>query len=64
MLRPNVLYQCGETGDRSNKCIFRGGDFGVASFYGVFEEFYETVENVKIKGITFESQNLFAAAWP
>jgi hypothetical protein len=62
MLRPNVMYQCGEDGSRQNNCILKGGDFGVTSFYGVYEGIYETVDNVRILGLTFQSQTLFAAA--
>jgi hypothetical protein len=61
MLRPNVIYQCGEDGSRLNDCILKGGDFALASYYGVFEGIYETVENVQIKGLSFHSQNMFAA---
>jgi hypothetical protein len=59
-LRPNVIYQCGEDGKRSNGCILEGGDFGLTSFYGVYNDIYETVENVMIKGLTFQSQQLFS----
>ncbi|KAL3924716.1 MAG: hypothetical protein SGILL_000874 [Bacillariaceae sp.] len=59
-LRPNVVYQCGEDGSRMNNCILKGGDFGVASYYGVFEGIYETVPGVEIIGLSFESQNLFS----
>ena len=59
-LRPNVIYQCGEDGKRSNGCIVEGGDFGLTSFYGVYNDIYETVENVVIKGLTFQSQQLFS----
>jgi hypothetical protein len=59
-LRPNVIYQCGEDGNRSNGCIVEGGDFGLTSFYGVYNDIYETVENVMIKGLTFQSQQLFS----
>jgi hypothetical protein len=59
-LRPNVVYQCGQDGSRFNNCILRGGDFGVASYYGLFEGIYETVPGVEIHGVTFESQNLFS----
>ena len=61
MLRPNVMYQCGDDGSRRDNCVLKGGDFGLLSLYGVFEGVFETVENVKIKGITFESQLLFGA---
>lgn len=61
MLRPNVLYQCGQSGSRSNNCILKGGDFGLLSFYGLYEDVYETIENVRIQGITFQSQRLFGA---
>jgi hypothetical protein len=60
-LRPNVIYQCGEDGSRNNNCILKGGDFGLASYYGVYSGIYESVENVEIRGLTFESQNLFSA---
>ena len=59
-LRPNVIYQCGNDGSRSNGCLLNGGDFGVASFYEVFEGVSETVENVLIQGLTFQSQQLFS----
>ena len=59
-LRPNVIYQCGADGNRSNDCHITGGDFGLTSFYGVYDGIYETVENVLIKGLTFESQKLFS----
>jgi hypothetical protein len=61
MLRPNVIYQCGDDGSRSNNCILRGGDFAVTSFYGVFDGIYESVENTRIEGLTFVGQSLFAA---
>ncbi len=61
MLRPNVMYQCGKNGSRQNNCILKGGDFGLASFYGVYEGIHETVENVRIQGLTFQAQTLFAA---
>lgn len=61
MLRPNVMYQCGDDGSRLNNCILKGGDFGLTSFYGVYDGIYETVENVRILGLTFQSQKLFAA---
>jgi len=59
-LRPNVIYQCGEDGSRMNNCILRGGDFGLASYYGVLDGIYETVDGVEIRGLTFESQNIFS----
>ena len=59
-LRPNVIYQCGDDGKRSNGCVLNGGDFGVASFYEVFPGISETVENVVIEGLTFQSQQLFS----
>jgi hypothetical protein len=59
-LRPNVIYQCGEDGKRSNGCIVEGGDFGLTSFYGVYNDIYETSENVMIKGLTFQSQQLIS----
>lgn len=59
-LRPNAVYQCGEDGSRFNNCVLKGGDFGLASYYGVFEGIYETVPGVEIRGLTFESQNLFS----
>jgi hypothetical protein len=61
MLRPNVIYQCGLDGSRSNSCTLRGGDFAVTSFYGVFDGIQETVENVVIQGLTFVEQHLFGA---
>jgi hypothetical protein len=59
-LRPNVIYQCGEDGSRFNECVLQGGDFGLASYYGILDGIYETVEGVEIRGLTFESQNLFS----
>jgi hypothetical protein len=59
-LRPNAVYQCGEDGSRQNNCVLRGGDFGLASYYGVFGGLYESVEGVEIRGLTFESQNMFS----
>jgi hypothetical protein len=59
-LRPNVIYQCGEDGRRSNNCILQGGDFGVVSFYEVFDGISETVDKVVIRGLTFQSQQLFS----
>jgi hypothetical protein len=59
-LRPNVIYQCGEDGSRLNRCVLEGGDFGLASYYGVLDGIYETVAGVEIRGLTFESQNLFS----
>ncbi|KAL3937945.1 MAG: hypothetical protein SGBAC_007047 [Bacillariaceae sp.] len=60
MLRPNVIYQCGEDGSRSNNCTIHGGDFGVTSFYGVYDGIQETVDNAIIQGLTFVGQNLFS----
>lgn len=60
MLRPNVIYQCGLDGSRSNNCTIKGGDFGVTSFYGVYEGIQETVNNAIIQGLTFVGQNLFS----
>jgi len=59
-LRPNVIYQCGHDGSRTNNCILKGGDFGVASYYEVYNGIHEAVPGVEIKGLTFESQNLFS----
>uniref|UniRef100_A0A7S4END4 Right handed beta helix domain-containing protein n=2 Tax=Pseudo-nitzschia australis TaxID=44445 RepID=A0A7S4END4_9STRA len=59
-LRPNVIYQCGEDGSRSNDCVLKGGDFGLASYYGVFEGIHETVPGVEVRGLTFQSQNMFS----
>jgi hypothetical protein len=60
-LRPNVVYQCGRNGRQADNCILDGGDFGLTSFYGVFEGIYETVDNVEIRGLTFRSQKMFSA---
>lgn len=60
MLRPNVIYQCGLDGSRSNNCTIQGGDFGVTSFYGVYEGIQETVDNAIIQGLTFVGQSLFS----
>jgi len=59
-LRPNVIYQCGQDGSRTNNCVLKGGDFGLASYYEVIEGIYETVPGVEVRGLTFESQNLFS----
>ena len=59
-LRPNVIYRCGEDGDRMNNCILKGGDFGLASYDGLYNGLHEAVSNVEIQGLTFESQNLFS----
>mmetsp|Transcript_3783 Transcript_3783/g.9916 ORF Transcript_3783/g.9916 Transcript_3783/m.9916 type:complete len:1092 (+) Transcript_3783:131-3406(+) len=59
-LRPNVIYQCGHDGSRMNDCILRGGDFGLASYYEVYDGIHETVPGVEIHGLTFESQNVFS----
>jgi len=59
-LRPNVIYQCGQDGSRTNNCILKGGDFGLASYYEVFQGIHEHVPGVKVRGLTFESQNLFS----
>lgn len=61
MLRPNVIYQCGLDGSRSNNCTITGGDFAVTSFYGVFDGIQETVENSVLQGLTFVGQHLFSA---
>ena len=60
MLRPNVIYQCGDDGSRANDCILSAGDIALASYYGVYDGIYETVDNVVIQGLTFSSQELFA----
>ena len=59
-LRPNVIYQCGHDGSRMNDCILKGGDFGLASYDGVYDGINEIVSSVEIRGLTFESQNLFS----
>eukprot|EP00537_Pseudo-nitzschia_pungens_P000742 CAMPEP_0172371682 /NCGR_PEP_ID=MMETSP1060-20121228/44266_1 /TAXON_ID=37318 /ORGANISM="Pseudo-nitzschia pungens, Strain cf. cingulata" /LENGTH=1090 /DNA_ID=CAMNT_0013097395 /DNA_START=80 /DNA_END=3352 /DNA_ORIENTATION=+ len=59
-LRPNVIYQCGDDGMRSNHCVLKGGDFGLASYDGVIEGIHETVPGVEVRGLTFESQNMFS----
>jgi hypothetical protein len=59
-LRPNVIYRCGHDGHRSNDCILKGGDFGLASYDGVYDGIHETVSGVEIQGLTFQSQNLFS----
>jgi len=59
-LRPNVIYQCGHDGSRSNNCILKGGDFGLASYYEVYDGIHEAVPGVQIQGLTFESQNMFS----
>ena len=59
-LRPNVVYQCGLNGSRMDNCVLKGGDFGVASYDEVIEGIVETVPGVEIRGLTFESQNLFS----
>ena len=59
-LRPNVIYQCGHDGSRMNDCILRGGDFGLASYYELYDGIHEAVPGVEIRGLTFESQNLFS----
>ena len=59
-LRPNVIYQCGHDGSRMNNCVLKGGDFGLASYYEVFKGIYESVPGVEVRGLTFESQNLFS----
>ena len=59
-LRPNVVYQCGHDGSRMNNCILKGGDFGLASYYEVFDGIYETVPGVEVRGLTFQSQKLFS----
>lgn len=61
MVRPNVIYQCGDSGSRHNRCIFSGGDFGVVSYYGLYSGIFETVNDVEIRGITFKGQDLSAA---
>eukprot|EP00980_Cylindrotheca_fusiformis_P011279 scaffold2597_cov116-Cylindrotheca_fusiformis.AAC.7 len=61
MLRPNVIYQCGMDGSRSNNCTINGGDFALTSFYGVFDGIQETVDNAIIQGLTFSNQRFFAA---
>mmetsp|Transcript_9424 Transcript_9424/g.23478 ORF Transcript_9424/g.23478 Transcript_9424/m.23478 type:complete len:1023 (+) Transcript_9424:114-3182(+) len=59
-LRPNVIYQCGSDGSRTNDCILKGGDFGLASYDGLYNGVHETVSGVEIQGLTFENQNLFS----
>jgi hypothetical protein len=59
-LRPNVIYQCGQDGSRTDNCVLKGGDFGLASYYEMIEGISETVPGVEVRGLTFESQNLFS----
>lgn len=59
-LRPNVIYQCGHDGSRTNDCTLKGGDFGLASYAEVYDGINESVPGVQIRGLTFESQNLFS----
>ena len=51
ILRPNLLVQCGDSGNIDNNCVFAGGD------YSVFAEGPprrgETLHNVVIKGMRF-----------
>jgi len=57
--RMNTIIQCGESGDVSNNCTIRGGDWGLITVPLIHELDFDT-SDVLIKGITFESQVLFS----
>lgn len=53
--RSNTEYRCGENGSVNNKCILRGGDFALIGVPVFFRQDL-SVNNVLIKGFTFEGQ--------
>ncbi|CAB9530178.1 expressed unknown protein [Seminavis robusta] len=56
--RSNTEYSCGEDGSSANNCIIRGGDFGMMSV-PIFFRNDQAVDNVVLKGITFERQEQY-----
>jgi hypothetical protein len=51
--RSNSIFQCGEDGKSSNKCVFMGGEYQV--FHDFLSYNQENKVNVVFKGITFEN---------
>lgn len=58
--RSNTEYLCGEDGKSENNCIIKGGDFGVIAVPVFFRQDL-SVNNVQIKGFTFEGQVQYAS---
>lgn len=58
--RSNTEFLCGEDGKSENNCIIKGGDFGVIAVPVFFRQDL-SVNNVQIKGFTFEGQVQYAA---
>jgi len=60
--RMNTIFQCGQDGSVENNCVIKGGDWGMISVPLLYSEDYDT-SNVLVKGITFESNELFSIFW-
>lgn len=58
--RSNTEFLCGEDGKSENNCIIKGGDFGLIAVPVFFRQDL-SVNNVQIKGFTFEGQVQYAA---
>ena len=58
--RSNTEFTCGEDGKSENNCIIKGGDFGLIAVPVFFRQDL-SINNVQIKGFTFEGQVQYAA---
>ena len=58
--RSNTEFTCGEDGKSDNNCIIKGGDFGLIAVPVFFRQDL-SINNVQIKGFTFEGQVQYAA---
>jgi hypothetical protein len=58
--RSNTEFLCGEDGKSENNCVIKGGDFGLIAVPVFFRQDL-SVNNVLVKGFTFEGQVQYAA---
>lgn len=58
--RSNTEILCGEDGKSTNNCIIKGGDFGLIAVPVFFRQDV-SINNVQIKGFTFEGQVQYAS---
>jgi len=58
--RSNTEFLCGEDGKSENNCIIKGGDFGLIAVPVFFRQDL-SINNVQIKGFTFEGQVQYAS---
>jgi len=59
-LRSNLHLKCGESGDRENNCVIRGGDVQIdgTNYFGLGKD--ESIENVIIEGFIFEQATRYS----